>query len=96
LFWTGALKALNDLDMSDTLHLIFSTRGGVTAVARALNISLPAVSQWREKGEIPKSRREAAHNAIEAHVSQLGGPVAQQEPAPGFPDRLAAYHGERG
>ena len=82
--------------MSDTFHLIFATRGGVTAVAKALNISLAAVSQWRDRGEIPDARKDAAHSAIEAHLASLGGPVAQtEEPPAGFPDRLAAFH-ERG
>jgi hypothetical protein len=84
LFWTGTLKALNDLGMSETFHLIFATRGGVTAVAKALNISLAAVSQWRDRGEIPENRKIAAQDAIDAHLSRLGGPVAQapaQEPA---------------
>lgn len=68
--------------MSDTFHMIFATRGGVTAVAKALNISLAAVSQWRERGDIPESRREAAQAAIDAHLLTLGGPVGQREEQP--------------
>jgi hypothetical protein len=67
--------------MRDTFHLIFATRGGVTAVAKALNISLAAVSQWREKGEIPENRRFAAQHAIDAHLSSFGGPVAHCDAA---------------
>lgn len=79
--WTMGLKRINDITMVDPFHTIFSTRGAVTAVAEALDISLAAVSQWRKRGVIPEGRREAVEAALKLHMEALGGPVASNEPA---------------
>jgi len=64
--------------MDDLLQTIMRTRGAVTAVAAALNISPAAVSQWRIRGEVPAARVEAVSAALTQHMAELGGPVAQQ------------------
>lgn len=54
----------------DLTHTLYTTRGAVTAVARALGISTAAVSQWRARG-IPDDRKAAVEAALRAHLRGL-------------------------
>lgn len=75
--------------MADPFDLLFTTRGAVAAVARALGISQAAVSQWRQAG-IPDSRRADVETALAEHLGSLrdrlaanraAAPEPAQEPA---------------
>lgn len=59
--------------MSDILHSIRMTRGASTAVARALNISPAAISQWSSRGFIPKDREEEAARAFTDFMASQHG-----------------------
>jgi hypothetical protein len=53
----------------DIRTTLYTTRGAVTAVARALSISDAAVSQWKKRG-IPDDRREAVKVALQAYLAE--------------------------
>lgn len=59
----------------DVRTTLYGTRGAVTAVARTLNISDAAVSQWKTRG-IPAKRLPQVEAALREHLARLVGQAA--------------------
>ena len=63
----------------DVRTTLYGTRGAVTAVARHLNITDAAVSQWKTRG-IPAKRLPQVEAALREHLERIGGhPIAAGE-----------------